>query len=135
MEQGWDVVKRPTGGGKVYHLTDTCFSVMWSKNDPSLPWGLNESYCALHRWVQTSLKTLGIVSGLSDGNGRDDSEWCFKNPVRSDLVAGNKKIVGSAQLREGDFALHQGSIDLQLSDRDIPIFKQSFRQIFKVDFI
>jgi lipoate-protein ligase A len=61
--------------------------------------------------------------------------WCFESPICYDLVHEGRKVVGGAQWRDGNTALHQGSIQLALPERSIFIFKRYFEKFFNVQLI
>ncbi len=133
--EGWSVVQRPTGGGTVLHKNDLCFSLAWQKNNSTIPWRIAESYLAIHKWIRSSLKILDVECTFqtdSAGSIYYGNDLCFKNPVCSDLLQEGKKIVGGAQWRSHDTALHQGSIQLDLSETRLEIFQSSFQDHFKV---
>lgn len=173
------MVRRPTGGGKVLHQDDLCFSLIWKKEDQEIPWKINDSYCAIHQWIQKTMIQLGIESKLLDQKNilkvnhdqlhqknislnpnpaidssrtkparieslnceskkeiepspNIQSNWCFDNPVRFDLISQEKKLVGSAQFRDQSTALHQGSIQIQFKKDPLEFFQKSFENFFKV---
>lgn len=130
--QGLTVVRRPTGGGKVPHDKDFCFSLAWKKSETNLPWTINESYRAIHAWVQDSLSELGIRTELIGRKTDLGNGWCFESAVCSDLILDGRKVVGGAQWREGHTALHQGSIQLPLSPAQLEVFKANFSRTFGV---
>lgn len=130
----WDVVQRPTGGGIVLHKNDLCFSILWRKGCNVLPWKITDSYRMIHEWMQSSLSMLGISSSPATHSNVLPGGWCFENPICYDLLAEGKKIVGGAQWRDGNTALHQGSIQLNLPERSIFIFKKCFEDFFHVKF-
>lgn len=136
VRDGYDVVRRPTGGGKVRHLNDLCFSLFWTRAQKTIPWKVSDSYCAIHRWIQFCLKEQGLVTQLSASPGGvpdQNKSWCFQSPVEHDLLRAGQKIVGGAQWRDGNYALHQGS--LQSADGvPLSLFKSSFETFFNVRF-
>lgn len=162
ISEGFEVVKRPTGGGKVVHTNDVCFSITWRKEDSSIiPWKIKESYYEIHKWIRQSLKELGIEAyfvnnppafpfttplylPLQRGEVRKGKEeiseiegWCFENPIQYDLFLDGRKIVGGAQWREkgtNDTALHQGSIQVPIKETDLHVFKETFCEMFSVKF-
>lgn len=134
LSKGWEVVRRPTGGGKVYHGSDVCFSLSWRKADSALPWTINESYRVIHSWIQESLRGLGIHSELTGRKADAGNGWCFQSAVCSDLLLNGRKIVGGAQWRDGSAALHQGSIQLRLTPGQISRFRDSFTSFFGAQF-
>ncbi|OGR82283.1 MAG: hypothetical protein A2901_04860 [Elusimicrobia bacterium RIFCSPLOWO2_01_FULL_54_10] len=131
LEKGWMVVGRPTGGGIVEHSGDLCFSIFWSKGDKALPWKVSNSYAAIHAWIAKGLQELGIQTETVDRK-KEETGWCFQTPVCHDLALNGKKIVGGAQWRQKNKALHQGSIQLTLPDSAVAIFESEFMVRFGV---
>ena len=107
---GVDVVRRPTGGRAVLHHREITYSV----TAPVRALGsLHESYAAINRFLLDGLRRLGIdVHAASPPNAtpRPGTAPCFETPVAGELVAGGRKLVGSAQWRESDALLQHGSI-------------------------
>ena len=131
LEKGWMVVGRPTGGGIVEHADDLCFSLFWPKADGTLPWRVADSYAVIHEWIAEGLKELGVET-VSVHQKDKENGWCFQTAVCHDLTAGGKKIVGGAQWRQNDKALHQGSIQRVLPDSAVAVFENGFRTKFGV---
>lgn len=111
---GFAVVRRPTGGGVVYHDFDFTYTVVF----PAGHWltGLNRqlSYDWLNRSVQAALLHLDMPASLSDQEISAEvdrsSMVCFTNPTRYDIMLEQRKVAGSAQRRTKDGILHQGSL-------------------------
>ncbi len=112
--EGFAFVRRPTGGGVVYHDFDFTYSVAF----PMGHWltGLDRitSYDWLNRSVQHGLVKLGLPAELAQVEIPHSVERatmvCFTNPTRYDLLLEGRKIAGSAQRRTADGLLHQGSL-------------------------
>lgn len=112
--EGYAVVRRPTGGGVVYHDFDFTYTVVFPKGH----WltGLDRmlSYDWLNRSVQEALRQLDLPVNLADQEISSEvdrlSMVCFSNPTRYDILLGEKKVAGSAQRRGKDGILHQGSL-------------------------
>ena len=111
-----DRVRRPTGGGIVYHKYHFTYTVVlapdhWIVKD-TLP---IESYNWLNRCVQDALSHLSLESRLARQEIPKSVDRagmiCFTTPTRYDLLANDKKIAGSAQRRTKQGMLHQGSIE------------------------
>jgi len=111
---GYAVVRRPTGGGVVYHDYDFTYTVVVPANH----WlnGLNrlESYDRINQAVQTALSDLHYQASLSQAEIPHEVDRltmvCFANPTRYDVLHDGAKVAGSAQRRTKDGILHQGSL-------------------------
>jgi len=136
---GWDVVRRPTGGGIVFHNeAEVTYSLVTAIENPLLPKGLVPSYKRISEAVIYSLRKLGIeaqikktrdwrpaTTRLSSSKSRDS--LCFSSPVEYEVVLGGRKIVGSAQKRGKKALLQQGSIFVRnLSREDFVVLKKPF---------
>lgn len=125
---GLDCVRRPTGGRAVWHARELTYAVA----APLAAFGgLREAYETLHRLLATALTTLGAeprlapraspVAGLGTGP-------CFAAPVGGEVLIEDRKVVGSAQLRQGDAFLQHGSLlldDDQHLVRDLAGFSEN----------
>jgi lipoate-protein ligase A len=74
---------------------------------------LAESYLAIHRLIATALARLGVSATLArtpeTGHRSPSFGACFASPAGGEIVANGRKLVGSAQVREGDGFLQHGS--------------------------
>lgn len=117
-------VRRPTGGGVVFHARDLTYSV-------ALPYGHAvekldriESYRVIHLAVAAAAAEFGIDAVLSGDTIPPHIDRatmvCFATPTRYDVMDGGagRKIAGSAQRRAKSGLLHQGSIALNVADGD-----------------
>ena len=110
---GIDVVRRPTGGRAVYHDRELTYSV----TAPVRAWGsLRDAYCRINRALAAGLATLGVpvvCAPERDGVGRappPDARACFRDPLPGEVTAEGRKLVGSAQWRDGGALLQHGSL-------------------------
>ncbi len=106
---GLDVVRRPTGGRAVWHADELTYAL--AVPDGALG-GLRESYREIHEMLLSALRHLGVSADMAAA-GRTaglDAGACFAAPAGGEIVAGGRKLVGSAQLREGGALLQHGSI-------------------------
>ncbi|MGQ9524384.1 MAG: lipoate--protein ligase family protein [Armatimonadota bacterium] len=107
---GVDVVRRPTGGRAILHEHEVTYSV----TAPLGGTGVIESYRELSAGLVRALELLGIRAeyGSQPAPGPGSRASCFAHAARCDIVAGGKKIIGSAQVRGTHWVLQQGSIPL-----------------------
>ena len=116
--RGIGFVRRPTGGRAILHHREITYSVA----APIAAYGsLSESYHTINRLLLEALRSLGIEARESEGSHRapvPSATPCFDSPVAGELVAGGRKLVGSAQVRDGDAFLQHGSILLD-DDQDL----------------
>ncbi|MFH1826266.1 MAG: hypothetical protein ABH823_03120, partial [bacterium] len=107
--EGWEVVKRPTGGGIVFHNeAEVTYSLVASLDNPILPKGLVPSYKKISDAVIVALRKVGVLAAVLDSRavpagrqvrGNDKSALCFSYPAEYEIVCQGRKIVGSAQKR------------------------------------
>jgi lipoate-protein ligase A len=109
-ELGIDFVRRPTGGRAVLHHRELTYSV----TAPSAILGsLRESYARVNRLLVAALRRLGVGASVAPHLARAPAPGvrpCFDEPAAGELVLGDRKLVGSAQWRDGDAFLQHGSI-------------------------
>jgi lipoyl(octanoyl) transferase len=106
---GLDVVRRPTGGRAVWHAGELTYAVA----APVTALGaLREAYGEIHRVIRNALRTFGVPAELAPARTaiRPDAGACFAAPAGGEVIVGDNKLVGSAQLREGGALLQHGSI-------------------------
>jgi lipoate-protein ligase A len=112
-ELGLDTVRRPTGGRAIWHHHEVTYSVA----GPTAMFGsLGETYIFIHETLARALGRLGVDAKLAEKAGRTPglgSGACFNSPVGGEILVGGKKLIGSAQLREGNVFLQHGSILLK----------------------
>ena len=106
---GLDVVRRPTGGRAVWHAGELTYAVA----APATALGtLREAYGEIHRMIRDALRRLGAPAELASARAavRPDAGACFAAPAGGEVMVGDHKVVGSAQLREDGALLQHGSI-------------------------
>ena len=113
-----DIVRRPTGGGVVFHETDEVVYCLAAPNDPAVfPNRLSDAYYQISRMILNGLQSLGLpvsiqnlaaeVSGLKSNR----NALCFATPEDYEIVlTDGTKIVGIAQRRTRHTILQQGTI-------------------------
>lgn len=107
--RGISVVRRPTGGRAVWHDRELTYAVA----APIAAFGtLAQAYRIIHERIATALGTVGVVATVAPA-ARPESIGagaCFASAVGGEVVAGRRKIVGSAQVSSGAAFLQHGSI-------------------------
>lgn len=122
------VVRRPTGGGVVYHDRDLTYTFVVPPGHYITELDRIESYHFFHRGILEILKHFNIYGVLSrDMPMPNDMKrmQCFSSPTRYDVIVDGVKYAGAAQRRSRKGILHQGSIMLEKINCD----KDSFRKI------
>ena len=125
LVEGFALVRRPTGGGVVYHDQDFTYSVAVPTDHGVFRLDRLRSYSVINGAVGAGLRRLGYdVQTAEDmiGRGVDRSAMvCFREPTRYDILCEGRKISGSAQRRTAAGLLHQGSIHF---DGELPVERQ-----------
>lgn len=106
---GLDVVRRPTGGRAVWHEHELTYAVA----APIAAFGsISDSHAAIHRRIATALRALGAAATLAPRVplGPLRAGPCFGSSVGGEVLVGDRKVLGSAQVRRGDAFLQHGSI-------------------------
>lgn len=106
---GLDVVRRPTGGRAVWHAEELTYALAMPE---AILGGLRQAYEEIHRMLLAALRLLGITAELAPvrRTAPIDAGACFASPAGGEIVIGGRKVVGSAQVREGAGLLQHGSI-------------------------
>lgn len=119
-QEGYSIVRRPTGGGVVYHDHDLTYTIVIPPEHEICGLDRIESYRVIHDAVKIALNNLGISTSLAATEIPKHIDrafmQCFTTPTRYDVVGDGRKYAGAAQRRTRDGILHQGSIDLKASN-------------------
>ena len=106
------IVRRPTGGGIVFHQTDLTFSFIF--HSPGVYFEPGKVYERLHRSINAEYARLGVGFDLLNEKTRDYAVNdpvmnCFSKPVDKDILYNGKKVLGGALRKLGDYMLYQAS--------------------------
>ena len=122
--QGWEFVRRPTGGRAILHTDELTYSVIGPHDDPHLAGGILESYSNLSQALLSALHMLGIpaeaqesstgpdASRIVRGVEKNKNPVCFEIPSNYEITVNGKKLIGSAQARRKEGVLQHGSLPL-----------------------
>jgi len=120
---GLDLVRRPTGGGIIFHMYDFAFSIVIPSNDRAYSVNTLENYAFVNSIIIEALKRFNGVDSMLhpiespplDGHA---SRFCMAKPTKYDVMVDGRKVGGGAQRRTRDGFLHQGSIALSLPNEE-----------------
>jgi lipoate-protein ligase A len=130
LADDYEVVRRPTGGGVVYHVKDTTYTVVVPPGHTLHVMKTSDAYCVLHKAVAAAFETQPRLHDAELHSPQGQYE-CFQKPVHGDVVTDGRKLAGGAQRRTKSGMLHQGSIDAKLSAEQL---QQGFRETLDIDF-
>ena len=114
-ELGYDIVRRPTGGRAILHTGELTYSVTARQDDPLMSGMVMDVYLRLAAGLVEGLQRLGVEAEPAPGASRpgpDVSAACFEVPSAYEILAGGRKLLGSAQNRRSGFVLQHGSLPL-----------------------
>jgi lipoate-protein ligase A len=114
-EQGYDWVRRPTGGRAVLHIDELTYSVAAPQDEPRVRGDILTSYRRLSRGLVAGLRYLGAEVRQSEGEETREAESaaCFDVPSQYEVTAMGRKLVGSAQVRRRGVVLQHGALPLR----------------------
>lgn len=113
--QGYDLVRRTTGGRAILHTDELTYSVTAPLAEPRMAGGVMDAYLLISNGLLTGLQALGLAAEKAAGDvraGPDVSAACFEVPSAYEITAGGRKLMGSAQSRRKGYVLQHGSLPL-----------------------
>ena len=116
-----DVVRRPTGGRAILHHREVTYSV----TAPIEGQSLRTTYARINSVLLDGLSRLGVRATLAAPSERAEAPTarpCFEAPTEGEVVAGGRKLVGSAQWRDENALLQHGSILVDDDQSSLPSF-------------
>lgn len=115
-DNGWDIVRRPTGGRAILHIDELTYSVCAPLNGTHVQGGVIESYRQISQCLLRALEMTGIEADANPKSEQDKplskGPVCFQYPSDYEITFHGKKIIGSAQARKTNGLLQHGSIPL-----------------------
>ncbi len=141
-EEDYEIVRRPTGGGVVFHTNDLTYTAVIPPANSICSLNRNESYQVFHEALLIAFTTMGVAAGLHREEQEDVDRRvmkCFVTPSKFDVVSVTGKHAGAAQRRSRMGILHQGSILLD----NLPCSKpglttaliRAMQKKFNIDFV
>ena len=115
---GIDVVRRVTGGRAVLHWNELTYSVICHEEEGRLAGTIEESHRRIAECLAAGMRALGVEVELERGSRRRRASPgegamhhpCFASTARWEVVAGGRKLIGSAQRRVRGALLQHGSV-------------------------
>jgi len=108
---GFDMAKRPTGGGILFHIGDLVFTVCIPKGHFRYSDTVLENY----RWINEAVEHAvgGGATLIRQAPPRHaHSSFCMASPTIYDIVVDGKKVGGSAERKTAQGYIHQASLFL-----------------------
>jgi lipoate-protein ligase A len=118
-EAGFDLCRRPTGGGLVDHREDWTYALVIPRGHPLEEIPAGQSYRAVHEALAAALRRQGVAAQAkqrcespTDGADCGPAGVCFQRAELYDVIhtASGAKIAGAAQKRNKHGLLFQGSV-------------------------
>lgn len=118
-KDGYCLVRRPTGGGVVFHDVDLTYTIVIPSSHKIEKLSREETYYLFHAIIIKALNNIGLETELvrfAETSKNRSTMQCFTAPVKFDITLKNakknapSKIAGAAQRRTKIGILHQGSI-------------------------
>jgi lipoate-protein ligase A len=125
---GQAVVRRPTGGGAIWHEADLTYALAIPATHP-LARRHVELYALVHEAIARALRDFNAPANRRGATDRIDQKTiegtqfgarpflCFTDRDPSDIILFDHKIVGGAQRRRRGAVLQHGSLLLRSSSR------------------
>lgn len=117
-KSGISLVRRITGGRGVYHSRGITYSLISPVESSLFRKNLKESLKRISEGIVAGLRNMGVNDAelfipedrTEKRNNIARSPFCFGSTSPYEIIAGGKKLVGSAQRRWPDILLQQGHI-------------------------
>lgn len=104
-------VRRPTGGRAVWHAPD---DLTYAITGPLAAFGgLKEAYKTIHERFAARLGAIGLDATLAPAPSTIPSleaGACFDVAVGGEILSGERKVIGSAQVVQGSALLQHGAV-------------------------
>jgi len=118
--RGVPIVRRPTGGGAIWHHHEVTYALVLPASHP-LGQRRVVLYHEVHETIAAVLRSLGVAAKTRGRTTPSSNErrpfLCFADQDPEDIIAQGTKIVGSAQRRRSNAILQHGSMLLKRSPR------------------
>ncbi len=113
--QGFELVRRSTGGRAILHIDELTYSVAAPKSEPRVQGSVMDAYLRISDGLVAGLQKLNINAVKAESHrraGKDVSAACFEVPSAYEIMVNGQKLLGSAQSRRAGYVLQHGSLPL-----------------------
>ncbi|MCY3836126.1 MAG: lipoate--protein ligase family protein [Anaerolineaceae bacterium] len=118
--RGWQVVRRPSGGGALLHADELTYCLLLPPGHPLQQGDILSSYARLRRGLVAGLARLGVCADAAPADAvavesaapNRSEAICYLQPAAQEITVGGRKLIGSAQLRRRGVLLQHGSLPL-----------------------
>jgi lipoate-protein ligase A len=113
---GYSWVRRPTGGRAILHVDELTYSVVAPLKEPRVEGDILTSYRRLSAGLIAGLSLLGCEARQAPHlvqRPAEPSVVCFDVPSPYEILARERKLVGSAQARRRRVVLQHGTLPLK----------------------
>ncbi len=131
-QKGVPVVRRPTGGGIIFHNDDVTYSIIISQGDLQENLNVKGALRKITLFLTRAYQDLGVRACFAIESGKKVkqlhaiADFCFSRNEDYDILIKGKKIGGNAQKRKKRLILQHGSIPFSFEKEKIaPFLKNS----------
>ena len=115
---GWELVRRPTGGGVVEHGEDVTYTLILPRfTDVAV--SPVAAFAMANQLVLQALQALGVPATLATETSSPQPFYCATQPVAGDALVDGRKVAGCAARRLRQAMLLQGYVDLPRLDAPV----------------
>lgn len=132
------LVRRPTGGGTVFHGNDLIYSLTIPTSHELYDLKLGDLYYEIHAVINRVFAYFSLGAELFDECVKRLPDFCFDSPNRFDLLSleDGKKLGGSAIKKSKKGILIQGSLAVDLeSELFAKHFLETMKEAFSLEMI
>lgn len=113
--RGWQVVRRPSGGGALLHTEELTYCLLLPPQHPLQQGDILTSYARLRRGLVAGLARLGVTvdaAAVESASPNRSEAICYLQPAAQEITVAGRKLIGSAQLRRRGVLLQHGSLPI-----------------------
>ncbi len=123
-------IRRMTGGRAILHDRDLTYSVIGATDDPLFTGGIKKTFYAIAQGLLAALHRMGVPAEIHQPrknkvcSEREQGPFCATSCSWYEIVASEKKLIGSAQRRWPHHFLQHGSLPLEQSPLEKTLYSK-----------